>query len=81
MRKIMQNTYDKKFQEHYENVEQDFKPSLNKYNLKPPKPTKANEMRTRAIVKKQEEQLQTMTKLNNIVRHAETIRSKGSPLS
>ena len=55
MRKIMQNTYDKKFQEHYDNVEQDFKPSLNKYNLKPPKPTKANEMRTKAIIKKQEE--------------------------
>jgi len=48
MKNIMQNAYDIKTQQKFETLEQDFKPSMKKYNLKPPKPTKANIMRTKA---------------------------------
>ena len=47
MQSIMQNTYDEKRQDHFERVDDEFKPQLGKYNLKPPKPTKANELRTK----------------------------------
>lgn len=48
MKGIMQNAYDVKNQQNFEQIEADYKPALKKYNLKPPKPTKANIMRAQA---------------------------------
>ena len=50
MTNIIKNAYDEKKQEHFNDVEKDYKPAMNKYCLKPPKPTKANDTRTKFLL-------------------------------
>ena len=54
MKGIMQNAYDVKNQQNFDQIEADYKPALKKYNLKPPKPTKANIMRAQAQIDKRD---------------------------
>ena len=49
---LMKNVYDEQRQEHFKDVEKDYKPAYLKKCLKPPKPTKANELRTKAQIEK-----------------------------
>lgn len=52
---IIQHNFDvKEQQERFEQVEQEFKPSQQKFNLKPPRPTKANNLRTKFQLEKKE---------------------------
>jgi short subunit dehydrogenase-like uncharacterized protein len=49
MRNLMQGEFQGRNQEHFDRVEQEFKPSLTKFNLKPPKATNAHIQRTKLI--------------------------------